>query len=85
MLTINGTFIKHGDDIKKLEDAIAEYNALEKEIEALKEEKEKRDKEMMEVKTLNATLQKSAQVTPKSDIKKSYRSLMNFVNGMEDS
>lgn len=83
MLTINGTFIKHGENIKKLEDAIAEYNALEKEIEKLKAEKKERDEEMLKVKTLNASLQKSAkgEIKTKKDVSESYKSLMDFVNG----
>lgn len=83
MLTINGTFIKHGENIKKLEDAIAEYNALEKEIEKLKAEKKERDEEMLKVKTLNASLQNSAkgEIKTKKDVSESYKSLMDFVNG----
>lgn len=82
MLTINGTFVQMGDQVQKLEDVIAQYNALESQVSALEKEKEKRDKEMLEVKTLNATLvNQSKGVVQRKSADDSIASLYKIMNG----
>lgn len=82
MLTINGTFVQMGDQMQKLEDVIAQYNALESQVSELEKEKEKRDKEMLEVKTLNATLvSQSKGVAQRKSADESIASLYKIMNG----
>lgn len=82
MLTINGTFVQLGEQVQKLEDVIAQYNALESQVASLEKEKEKRDKEMLEVKTLNATLvNQSKGVTQRKSADDSIASLYKLMNG----
>lgn len=82
MLTINGTFVQLGEQVQKLEDVIAQYNALESQVSALEKEKEKRDKEMLEVKTLNATLvNQSKGVAQRKSADDSIASLYKIMNG----
>lgn len=81
MYTILGTSIILGEDTVTLEDAIAQCNAYEQELSLMKQEKEKRDKEMLEVKTLNAKL--ATQRTGKNEtMESSLTSLFNDMNGV---
>lgn len=81
MYTILGTSIILGEDTVTLEDAIAQCNAYEQELSLLKEEKIKRDKEILEVKTLNAKLATKRSGTHET-IESSLTSLFNDMNGV---
>lgn len=84
MYTLTGTYVKLGDKAEKLEDVVANYNALEQKIAELETEKKKRDKEMLEVKTLNAKLVGSATTQKKESMENALTSLFNMMNGLEE-
>ena len=84
MYTVTGTFVKLGDMVEKIEDVVANFNALEQKIKELETEKTKRDKEMLEVKTLNAKLAGAASVQKRESMEDALTSIFNMMNGLEE-